>query len=91
MRKIKLEMESLAVESFSTSSFGEERGTVLGRNAAPETGEFCASVELCGTFDSCGIARTCTTEPDPSWIDACPSERTCPTACSFTECSFTEC
>lgn len=29
MRKIKLEMESLAVESFDTSSLDGERGTML--------------------------------------------------------------
>lgn len=63
MKKIKLELERLAVESFDTASAADERGTVLGHQL--------------DTYKTC---------PDPSWIDACPSERTCPTACSFTEC-----
>ena len=32
MRKITLELESLAVESFDTSSFGGERATVLAQS-----------------------------------------------------------
>ena len=78
MQKIKLNLESLAVESFQTAAVENEQGTVLahartnGNNCASAidacpTG-FCAPTQTCDTYD----AQLC-----PSVVDACPSGRGC--------------
>ncbi len=65
MRKIKLELESLAIESFDTASFGGERGTMLAQSLTPTlSGE-----------------RTCETrDPDLSLVGACVTVLGCTVA-----------
>jgi hypothetical protein len=63
MRKLNLELDDLSVETFETSSFTEERGTVRGY----DTGEV-----LCGESDvvSCGGSCYVTHCGNPSCFQA---------------------
>ena len=68
MRKIKLEVESLAVESFDTASFGEVRGTVLARSPGPSGEKTCETMGL-SFVHACHSAFGCTV-PTPCYTGA---------------------
>lgn len=69
MRKIKLELESLSVESFDTAGTAADRGTVLGNEQATRGGG-----PNCGSaYDACQTGL-CTGDCDPTYSpDACPT------------------
>ncbi len=78
MRKIKLELESLAVESFATAPAEGERGTVLANSAGPSGEKTCETmdpqlsyVHACQSAFGCTVPTPCYTGPD------CYSERAC--------------
>ena len=64
MRKLKLDLEKLAVESFEMGVEEVERGTVHARDTLPDTG--CNP--WCTRYDSCG--STCRTCLEPSCLDS---------------------
>ena len=80
MRKIKLNLETLNVESFETAAAERRQGTVLGH--APTNG---AVTQCRSAFDACPTgfcapSQGCDTiDPVlcPSADDACPSSRGC--------------
>ena len=84
MRKLKLDIETLNVQSFETTEAGKSaQGTVLGH--APTQGH---NVECGSAFDAChtGLCiptqqgqgcHTYDPEQCPSAVDACPSGRGC--------------
>jgi len=86
MRKIKLNVESLSVESFATAAVAGEMGTVFGNEPTRGNNEACRSA-----VDACPSARGCTYFGDcltqfcetvdpalcPSADDACVSSRGC--------------
>ena len=81
MRKIKLNLEALTVDSFVTAPSAKGEGTVLGH--APTNG---AITQCRSAFDACPTgfcapeSETCETyDPAlcPSIVDGCPSERGC--------------
>ncbi len=86
MRKIKLNLEALSVESFATAATPKAEGTVLAHARTNGANTQCASA-----YDACPSARGCTEFGDcltqlcdtydpevcPSVVDACPSQRGC--------------
>ncbi|HEX2203078.1 MAG TPA: hypothetical protein VHG91_07260 [Longimicrobium sp.] len=83
MRKIKLELDTLAVQSFETSPVRGRAGTVLGHDAPSNGGgPNCNSA-----IDACPTGFCATISPDqcPTYFpeycesadDACPSGRGC--------------
>lgn len=72
MNKLRLYLDELAVESFSTGDDAGRRGTVLGRAAAgaepcPRTDEStCDPNQICGCI--------------PSWVISCPGASSCEAA-----------
>ena len=92
MNKLKLTLESLAVESFDTTAVAKEKGTVFGEQCTCQTVCSCPGCPSCDatcawTCDdatcagqaSCG-GNTC---DGTCWVDTCrPSDReTCPLNC----------
>ena len=63
MKKLRLDIEELTVESFPTASTDEERGTVRAHDAT----EGCKVTESCTncTYDDtlCGLTWQCTNAP----------------------------
>jgi hypothetical protein len=63
MKKLRLDVEDLAVESFATADGADERGTVRGHEAT----EGCAVTESCTncTYDDtiCGLTWHCSNAP----------------------------
>jgi hypothetical protein len=56
--KIKLTLENLRVESFTTSTAGDGQGTVFGR---AKSIDYCATVDYCGTERETGCIPGCET------------------------------
>jgi len=86
MRKIKLDVESLSVESFATASAPRAKGTVLGHEPTRGHNTQCASAYdacptgFCAPTYDIACTQTCDTyDPEicPSAVDACPSARGC--------------
>lgn len=82
MRKMKLNLESLNVESFATASAARGQGTVLGHVKTNGANTQCASAyDACPTgFCAPTYDATCDTyDPNlcPSADDACASARGC--------------
>jgi len=50
MRKIRLDLDALTVDSFSTSGREDAKGTVLGHGPPRTDGWECDTVEWCGTI-----------------------------------------
>ena len=85
MRKIKLNVESLAVESFETAAAGAAQGTVLGAERTRGTNDACQTpIDGCATgfcaptSDALCETQNCETyDPElcPSVVDACPTAR----------------
>ena len=70
MRKIKLEVESLAVESFDTASFGEARGTVLAGSVGLSGERTCETMDPQLSYvHACNSAFGCTV-PTPCYSGA---------------------
>jgi hypothetical protein len=78
MRKLKLELDELAVQSFETAGEAEERGTVQARGGVTVLGDTDCGA-WCSRVDTCGF--TCYTCWDPS----CEGATGCPT-CYLPEC-----
>lgn len=87
MRKIKLELDTLAVQSFETTAVRGAHGTVVGLAAAPAPTQAAGS-ECGSAIDACPSARCVTLSPDecPTWFPeycvfsadaACPSGLDC--------------
>lgn len=80
MRKIKLELDSLTVESFETAAAAAGEGTVLANERTRGTNDACQTpIDGCAT-GFCAPTQTCDTyDPEicPSAVDACPSGRGC--------------
>ncbi|HEU4456064.1 MAG TPA: hypothetical protein VFR81_23560 [Longimicrobium sp.] len=79
IRKMKLDMDELAVETFETAVAGEEHGTVHGQ----ATGLTCPFRETCNGVETCYDGCRTRTEaintcPDPSSPVICQSQ---PEAC----------
>lgn len=55
MRKIKLDLDALAVDSFETAAVSAEHGTIFGN--APTNGN---NLECASAVDACPSARGCT-------------------------------
>jgi hypothetical protein len=85
MRKIKLNVESLSVESFETAAVAGEMGTVFGNEPTRGNNEQCRSaVDACPSARGCTyfgdcLTQFCETSPElcPSADDACVSSRGC--------------
>lgn len=80
MKKLKLTLEALAVESFATAATPEPRGTV--RAHATEFGQTCDPGPSCGP-ETCG-QFACIFETQNANLcgvntPACPGTNTCPT------------
>ena len=75
MHKIKLELESLAVESFETSAIGEDRGTVLaqsilsGERTCETRDPDLSFVRACITAFNCTAAIPCDATALPELCD----------------------
>ncbi|HEX8696137.1 MAG TPA: hypothetical protein VF746_27215 [Longimicrobium sp.] len=68
MRKIKLAVETLEVQSFVTSAAGSARGTVAAHDAT-QRGPNCGSA-----YDACQTGL-CTADCDPTYSpEACPTQ-----------------
>ena len=68
MRKIKLELENLVVDSFETAPEADARGTVVGHDPTIH-GQQCGSA-----YDACHTGL-CTYDCQPTYSpDACPTE-----------------
>ncbi|HEX2203079.1 MAG TPA: hypothetical protein VHG91_07265 [Longimicrobium sp.] len=68
MQKIKLELETLAVQSFATSPAEASRGTVVGHEPTNGHNQQCGSA-----YDACHTGL-CTPNCDPTYSpDACPT------------------
>jgi hypothetical protein len=68
MRKLKLDVESLAVQTFETAKRDERKGTVHARDSWETTGgpyfcpAYCENTEqrqTCGVGDTCGMGGLC--------------------------------
>jgi hypothetical protein len=67
MRKIKLAVETLEVQSFATAETGTDRGTVAAHQATLH-GQHCGSA-----YDACNTGL-CTPNCEPTYSpDACPT------------------
>ncbi|HEU4885354.1 MAG TPA: hypothetical protein VFT45_24110 [Longimicrobium sp.] len=68
MQKIKLAVESLAVQSFTTSAASTERGTVAAHQQNTQHGQQCGSA-----YDACNTGL-CTYDCQPTYSpEACPT------------------
>jgi len=74
MKKLKLNLEDLKVESFETTKGNNARGTVFGQASLPG----CVTQYLQYTCDNCG-----------GGTNDCPSNVTCMTDCGQQECQPT--
>ena len=77
MKKLKLEIETLVVESFSMDALEEDRGTVLahsGGSCNTYNHYTCAEFETCGAQFSCYIQ--CTNLPVSHWLNDDPGNET---------------
>jgi hypothetical protein len=69
MRKIKLAVESLEVQSFTTSTASADRGTVVAHEPTRGHNVGCGSA-----YDACNTGL-CTYDCNPTYSpDACPTE-----------------
>lgn len=76
MRKIRLDLESLTIESFPTSGDGDaERGTVHGR----ETLRLCSGEYTCAGEPTCLGHVTCASAC--SWTDGAAACKSCGPCC----------
>jgi len=78
MKKLKLELDELSVESFPTARAEEERGTVAGQNEPPYTQSCDGS--CVNTCNSC--VNTCYNTCQASCYDTCASCVTCEFHCT---------
>lgn len=86
MNKLKLTLESLAVESFDTTAVAKEKGTVFGEQCT------CPTVCTCPGCPSCDATcpNTCPyTCDDYSCLNSC--EGTCAGLTCITRCAATAC
>ena len=68
MRKIKLQLESLVVESFTVATSHEHRGTVVGHEPTKGHNVGCGSA-----FDACHTGLCTFDCPETYSPDACPT------------------
>lgn len=59
MRKLKLDLDALEIESFETDETAEARGTVEGRNPPPVQTEATCGQYTCGNEYTCAQWYTC--------------------------------
>jgi hypothetical protein len=78
MRKIKLSLDSLSVESFTTAAVRAEQGTVMA-HVKPSANDACPSSRGCTEVGDCYTELCETVDPAlcPSADDACVSSRGC--------------
>jgi hypothetical protein len=84
MKKIRLSLDALRVESFETGGEPREGGTVHAHATRPNQNT-CAF--------SCATCITCQTCPKPTFEESCPETCTCPgeTEPGYYTCSFDIC
>ncbi|WP_420127688.1 pinensin family lanthipeptide [Longimicrobium sp.] len=63
MKKLKLNLEQLAVDSFGTSATVEARGTVLGKWRTEYTFCTCPGLPSCDGYFTCDGGGTCESCP----------------------------
>ena len=88
MRKLKLEIENLAVESFDTQAAAKPKGTVFGEQCTCYTACTCPG---CPTCDN-----TCAYTCDDATCPACPTcaascNGTCDDSCNYGTCGEYTC
>jgi hypothetical protein len=81
MKKMKLNLEQLAVDSFDTSAAAEKRGTVFGEQCTCHTNCTCPGCPTC--YESCN--GTC----GDSCNGTCAGQYTCDASCD--SCYYTQC
>lgn len=89
MRKIRLEFETLEVESFVTDASSSVRGTVAGNaEVLPTNLEGCETQEGCDTQDGCGGTdfMECDASIHYSCYHTCQLIDTCAQASACTDC-----
>lgn len=64
MRKIRLDVETLSVETFETAAAAEERGTVLARADTVKTCDTGSYIDNCPSALGCSYALPCETYGD---------------------------
>lgn len=84
MKKLTLDVETLAVESFDTSAGEAGRGTVRGRAATNEYDSCACSLDYDSCKVSCRPCDTCDTScAGGPWCDCLPSGcESCQTSCA---------
>lgn len=93
MRKMKLALDDLAVESFAPGAKVEPRGTV---QANQESGPYTDECQSCGVVSGCG-GGGCNTNygcGSGGCTNTCPGYQTCPGAytCDFVDtCFYPQC
>lgn len=87
MKKLRLTLEALEVESFSTLAHPGQRGTVQGRASIGSYTDCCppsASVELACLCASIEMNQTCETTCNPNQCHTCNGAWSC--ACETNPC-----
>ncbi|HEX6371938.1 MAG TPA: hypothetical protein VF006_23645 [Longimicrobium sp.] len=91
MNKLKLSLESLAVESFDTTKPETNKGTVFGEQCTCYTQCTCPGCPTCANYNTCDATcpATCVnTCDDPSCAGSCGGE-SCYETCGEYTCAFT--
>jgi hypothetical protein len=88
MRKIRLDLDALTVDSFSTSGSGEAKGTVLGHGKVQTEQVECATRDFCGsTLCNTGESQC---QYCPTRFTDCDTCVTCYESCGDTYCGTCE-
>ncbi|HEX2208098.1 MAG TPA: hypothetical protein VHG93_10485 [Longimicrobium sp.] len=88
MKKMKLNLEQLAVDSFDTSAAAEKRGTVFGEQCTCHTQCTCPGCPTCQNYATCD--QSCNGTCDASCVyGTCAGQYTCEGTCD--SCYFTQC
>lgn len=79
MRKIRLDLEALDVESFAISTPEPGRGTV--EALAKQTDSTCDTYDDCASVETCGQAHTCFEGCYTVMVDTCGMLDSCDGTC----------
>ncbi|HEX6368395.1 MAG TPA: hypothetical protein VF006_05650 [Longimicrobium sp.] len=92
MKKMKLDLEDLSVDSFDTSAPLEKRGTVFGEQCTCYTQCTCPGCPTCQNYNTCDAScngscpqQTC----GDSCYGTCPGQWSCEWTCD--SCYYTQC
>ena len=87
MKKLRLDLEMLAVESFDTAAAGGA-GTVHAAAVAAATYPNCSEIDACPSAWNCTLNGTCY-DPSCGQYDTC--QATCKTACGSCDSCLSNC